>query len=365
MDGKINDEIIGKKCLIVNHFWPENLHALPKLALRFVELCGKDEWIILSNRDKDHTRKIIYLGVPIIYCNLSEIDFSSFKEVVFCGSLIGSIYYIKKINNKNKSAIITSKKYSFYELFSIKFYDLFLSLELTRKFMINLIVKIIPDFFLRNAMRDYQTIYVPGRYFLNSFKKYFKNDQRIIQLPKIWYNCKIKKDLKIKKDRFQILFVGHSYVTRGADLLCDAFRQIMEDKKSFDAEINFLINPMFGHRYNKGHTNELKYIIKKLKENKKYKNFKFKIGYSKNLDKYYRKANVLVYVYRYLPDILAYPLVILEAKSYGCRIITSNFKNNLEVTDKEDYLIKPKSVRELKMALLTEYNKFKGERNGI
>ncbi len=342
--------------MIVYHFWPEKIHALPKVSLSFIKDIDND-WVIISNEDSNHKGEIVFKGIKVKYCNPSLEDYTKYKDVFFCGSLFGVLYFNKIIKNSNKFAILTSKKYKTKELLSIRLRDIFVSKSLLKNLLTNISLKLIPNYFLRKSIQSYKKIYVPSNYFVNETRKIVGDHSKIMLLGLERKNSTRKIHKSHKK--FKILFVGHSYITRGLDVLALVFDSIMKEHSLKDVELNIVVNPMYERE------KELNYIKKVLKKVSSYKNVNIKLEYVGNLNDYYQDAHILVYPYRYLPDILAYPLVILEAKSYGCKIITSNFPNNLEIVDSNDYIINPKSIKELKNAILVEYNKFKGEKNDV
>ena len=174
----------------------------------------------------------------------------------------------------------------------------------------------------------------------NGMKKYFKekynrNTNVIpngINKPEIMKPNIIKEKWKLEKNSY-ILFLARIVPEKGLHYLIDAFKQIDTDKKLVIAG-------------GASHTNDyLEEIKKKVSEDKRIIMTGFVQG--QELGELYSNC----YLYCLPSDVEGMPISLLEAMSYGCRVLTSNIEECTQLTGKYGSTFKKANAKDLKEKL--------------
>jgi glycosyltransferase involved in cell wall biosynthesis len=339
--------------IVVCHFWPNKLTALPRTVYEISSILNSSYSITI------HTDKNFYLNTetkfrelmikPHTKLSLGEIGTKS-DVIHFFGSLTGAYFLLRSMNYKKASIVLSlySSKLSLHDISSLKFSD-FLRDKRTRFLLNPLAGTFIPDFHLKKVLNR------ADRIILNSFsqKSFYQrlSGDNIIRIP---HGVDTRKFRSIPKEKARerigldsskniILYAGHSYLIRGIDDVIYAAKLV--SKKISNTHLILLLNSMPDSPIN---------FIRNLASNSLGNNVEVITKWTKNIEDYYNAADVIALPYRCSAELPSYPFVLLESMACAKPVVTTRIGAIPEIVSNErnGILINPKSPYELANSII-------------
>ena len=342
--------------IVVRHFWPNKLTALPRTVHEISSLLDP-YYSITIHTDKNSylSNETKFRGLMLKpHTNLSLDEIGKESDIIhFFGSLTGAYFFFKSMNCKNASIIISlySSKLRLHDISSLKFSD-FLRDKRTRFLLNPLAGTFVPDFILKKTLSGADRIIVDSYSHKSFYQRLVGNN--VFRIP---HGVDTRKFRPIPKEKARerigldsskniILYAGHGYLVRGIDTLIYATRLLL--KKSLDIYLVLLLNQMPNSPIN---------FIKNLGFKCLGKNVEIVTKYVKNIEDYYNAADVLALPYRCSAEIPSYPFVLLEAMACARPVITTRIGAITEIISDElnGILINPKSPHELANSVIRIY----------
>lgn len=260
----------------------------------------------------------------------NKFNFSKF-DLLHIYDVHDSYFLNKEIINKVPIIISVNDYYSFeISINPLKFP--YKTTNFIKRYIHTILTKILNMYYLKKS----KYIIANTNYLKRILKKHFKNAEIIT----IYRGIKLRqfKQVKNKYNSRKILYVGSNMERKGVVYIIKAMKQIVREFPEAQLTIIGEANRMV--------TRRLKWIVK---ENNLRKNIKF-IPYveSKNIQKYFREANVFV-----MPALIEnLAVTLLEAMASETPIITTAVGGNSEAVEKNiGILIKPKSTKAISHAI--------------
>lgn len=188
----------------------------------------------------------------------------------------------------------------------------------------------IPLWIKARKLKKFDKVIVPSRYLK---KKLFKNT---IQINLGVNTSKFKPLPKKIKKKIVVGYIGHFGHFKG---IFDFIKST--EKISKDIEIRYYISNF----NNPGLLKRAEKIIKKANKNAKV------FGIIDKIEKAYQEIDILVYPLRMTLSAIINPLVLLEAMSSGCAVITTDIPNIKEIVKDSSVTVKPNSPPQITKAI--------------
>lgn len=330
--------------VVVRHFWPNKLTALPRTVYELSSILNSSySTTIYTDKNSYLNTETKFRGLtlkPHTKLSLEEIGEES-GIIHFFGSLTGAYFFLRSTNCKNASIIISlySSKLGLHDISSLKFSD-FLRDNGTRFLLNPLAGTFVPDFILKKALNRADRIIVNSY----SHKSFYQRllDNNVIRIP---HGVDTKKFRPIPKEKAReriglesskniILYAGHSYLTRGIDDVINATKLV--SKKISNIHLVLLLNPMPDSPIN---------FIRNLASKSLGDNVEIITKWTENIEDYYNAADVIALPYRCSAELPSYPFVLLEAMACARPVVTTRIGAIPEIISNErnGILINPKS----------------------
>jgi len=341
--------------MVVRHFWPDKLTALPRavyeVSKRLVET--GQEVVIITNKegsnDSNQRKIVLKEGLIVKFTDhfYHSITNENFDILHFYGSLLGSFFLLRAVDLNNIILSLYTSKHTGKDLMTLKLVDLIY--DKRSRFMLNPILgTILPDPLLRRELRKAKRIIVQS-YRFKQFLCHLLDSSKVVQIPhgvelKRYSNSsrkweELKKELGFSKSDRVVLYFGHAFLMRGIDDLLSAMKLVHRELPDSKLLLVFSKIPGFSINY-----------IRKLMDKYQVSNFsKMIINYVPNPEDYYKLADLLALPYRCCVELPEYPFVLLEAMASGKPIITTDIGALPEIIkDKNNgLLVSRKNVKEL------------------
>ncbi len=339
--------------IVVRHFWPNKLTALPRTVYEISSILN------LSYSITIYTYKNFYLNTETKFRGLTlkphtKLSLKKIGEesdiIHFFGSLTGAYFFLRSTNCKNASIIISlySSKLGLHDISSLKFSD-FLRDNRTRFLLNPLAGTFVPDFILKKVLNRADRIIVDSYSHKSFYQRLLGNN--VIRIP---HGVDTRKFRPIPKEKAReriglespkniILYAGHSYLIRGIDDVIDAAKLVL--KKISNIHLVLLLNPMPGSPIN---------FIRNLASNSLGNNVEVITKWTKNIEDYYNAADVITLPYRCSAELPSYPFVLLEAMACARPVVTTRIGAIPEIISNErnGVLINPKSPYKLANSII-------------
>jgi len=339
--------------IVVRHFWPNKLTALPRTVYEISSILNSSYSITIHTDRNFYLKTETKFGGLMIkpHKKLSLEKIGKESDIIhFIGSLTGAYFLLRSMKYKNASIVLSlySSNLSLQDISSLKFSD-FIHDKRTRFLLNPLAGTFIPDFHLKKVLNRADRI-ILNSFSLKSFYQRLLGDN-IIRVP---HGVDTRKFRPIPKEKARerigsdsskkiILYAGHGYLVRGIDTLIYATKLIL--KKSSDTHLILLLNPMPNSPIN---------FIKNLSFRYLGKNVEVVTKYVKNIEDYYNAADAIALPYRCSAELPSYPFVLLESMACAKPVVTTRIGAIPEIVSNEHngILINPKSPYELANSII-------------
>lgn len=329
-----------KICLVLVDYWPNKLTMLPRIAYELairMERYG-NTITILSNENNDHKGES-YISqnsnIKIKYVKnfKKELSGNGYDVVNFFGSLLGAYNLIRDYKSPMILNLYTSKVNK-DDLKFIRISDI-LKEKRMQKSINRILGSFIPDRLLRSNIGD-SIIITQGKRYERLYSEMIGNGS-VCRIPHgIDFHqfssvsdedaMYCKTNLGFSEQDKIILYLGHSYLTRGIDDIIYSMKNIQKINENI--KLLLVLNEM-------PDSSSLDYIIKLVHDNLDSKYYKTIIKYVERPELYYKLSDCVVLPYRFSLEIPEYPFVLLEAMASGKTVITSPIGSLSELIQKD------------------------------
>lgn len=329
-----------KICLVLVDYWPNKLTMLPRIAYELairMERHG-NTITILSNENNDHEGEYypnINQNIKIKYVKDFKKELNSNKNDVvnFFGSLLGAYDIIRNYKSPMILNLYTSKVNK-DDLKFVRISDI-LKEKRIQKSINRITGSFIPDRLLRSNIGD-SIIITQGKRYERIYSEMIGNGS-VYRIPHgIDFHqfssvsdedaMDLKMNLGFSEQDKIILYLGHSYLTRGIDDIIYSMKNIQKIDENI--KLLLVLNDM-------PDSSSLNHIIKLVHDNLENKSYKMIIKYVERPELYYKLSDCIVLPYRFSLEIPEYPFVLLEAMASGKTVITSPIGSLPELIQKD------------------------------